>query len=70
MNMFRKNYLQISKGMLHIDETLLDSMISLWLPCPLAIWVFALGGNLFQSCYLFFNRLLSVMLALHRVTAE
>ena len=22
-----------------------------WLPCPLAIWVFALGGNLVRSCH-------------------
>ena len=26
--------------------------ISQWLPCPLAIWAFALDGNLVQSCYI------------------
>ena len=44
----------------HVDVLTLNGQhvglsISQWLPCPLAIWPFALDGNLVQSCSILLN---------------
>ena len=44
VNMF-KNKTHISGGSITLGLS-----ISQWLPCPLAIWAFAIDGNLVKSC--------------------
>ena len=50
LNMFKNKVVTSQEGGLYINDKHFGLSISQWLPCPLAIWAFALDGNLVKSC--------------------
>ena len=50
VNMFKNKVDTYFRRAGYIDDKMLEPRESQWLPCPLAIWAFALDGNVVKSC--------------------